>query len=97
MAVGNNLAINEKQRVELVDLLQRYLPETRVWAYGSCARLHSDLDLVVFALPQQSISVGELRAALDESDLPFRVDLHVWDELPERFKTQIEAEYVCLA
>lgn len=60
-----------------------------VWAYGSrvrhTARPHPDLDPVVFTSPAQRWSVGELKEALSESDLPFAVDLHVWDEVPERF------------
>ena len=38
--------------------------------------------------------MGHLREAFEESDLPFRVDLFVWDRIPEQFKAQIEAEHV---
>jgi hypothetical protein len=37
-----------------------------------------------------------LREALEESNLPFRVDLFAWDEVPESFKANIEKESVCL-
>jgi predicted nucleotidyltransferase len=71
-----------------------------VWAYGSrvrhTARPHPDLDPVVFTSPAQRWSVGELKEALSESDLPFAVDLHVWDEVPERFHEIIRKEYVVL-
>jgi len=71
-------------------LLNRYLPGTPVWVYGSRisgkSRPQSDLDMVVFTRPEQSLPVSELREALDESDLPFRVDLFVWDEIPEKFR-----------
>ena len=40
--------------------------------------------------------MAELREALEESDLPFRVDLFVWDEVPEGFRKRIEVEQVAL-
>ena len=50
----------------------------------------SDLDLVVFAAKEQSRQVSDLRESLEESDLPFRVDLFVWEELPDSFQKNIE-------
>ena len=72
-----------------------------VWAYGSrvkgTARPNSDLDLVVFTTPEQLPLVSELKDELAESsNIPFLVDLHVWDEIPERFREIIRKEYVVL-
>ena len=79
---------------EVVRLLQRYLPDTEVWAYGSrvkgAARPASDLDLVAFASAGQKEAVSRLREAFDESPLPFRVDLFVWDNVPKEFHRNIE-------
>ncbi|MCY4262084.1 MAG: nucleotidyltransferase domain-containing protein [Candidatus Dadabacteria bacterium] len=84
----------------LLDLLEKHLPNTRVWVYGSRARFtaqkNSDLDMVVFALSGQRRQVGDLREAFEESDLPFRVDLFVWDDVPERFRRKIESDHVTL-
>ena len=52
--------------------------------------------MVVFATPEQSSQVFALREAFEESNLPFRVDLFVWDDVPERFRKRIEAEHVVL-
>ncbi len=69
--------------------------------YGSrvkwTSRPQSDLDLVVFATPEQRRQVGDLREAFEESNLPFQVDLFVWDDVPESFRKLIEAEHVPLA
>jgi len=90
--------ITEEQRKILVGLLHRYLPDVEVWAYGSrvkwTARPNSDLDLVAFAAPELESQVGELKDALAESDLPFLVDLHTWDDIPKRFHEIIRKEYV---
>ena len=79
---------------EVARLLQRHLPDTEVWAYGSrvkgIARPASDLDLVTFASAGQQEAVSRLREAFDESSLPFRVDLFVWDKVPEEFRKNIE-------
>ena len=93
--------ITAEQRRTVLALLNRHLPDTATWVYGSrvkgTSRPASDLDLVVFAGPKQSARVAELRDAFEESDLPFRVDLFVWDEVPESFRKHIEAEHLLLA
>lgn len=90
--------LTTEQRNQLSTLLRRFLPGVAVWAYGSrvkrTARPNSDLDLVAFATPAQRSQVTDLKEALAESNLPFPVDLHVWDELPERFREIIRQEYV---
>ena len=92
--------ITAEQRKTVLALLARHLPNTTAWAYGSrvkwTSRPEFDLDLVVFAKPEQERRVSDLREAFDESNLPFRVDLFVWDAVPEQFRKQIEAEHVVL-
>ncbi len=98
MAIKNAIDISSEHKEILLSLLQTYLPNTKVWAYGSRvkwkARSNSDLDLVVFSEKQQALAVSDLKDALEESDLPFRVDLLVWDDIPEQFQTNIKAQYV---
>jgi uncharacterized protein len=97
---SNKIDLTASQREEITKLLKRYLPYTEVRAYGSrvkfCARPSSDLDLVVLAKPEQKMAVYELRGAFEESNLPFRVDLFIWDEVPEQFHNNIEKEHVVL-
>ena len=92
--------INAGQRKTILGLLGRYLPNTTAWVYGSrvkwTSRPQSDLDMVVFASPEQERQVFDLREAFEESNLPFRVDLFVWDSVPEQFQEQIDADHVVL-
>ncbi|MBL4885492.1 MAG: restriction endonuclease subunit S [Planctomycetaceae bacterium] len=92
--------ITTDQRQTLLSLLKKHLPNVTVWAYGSrvkwTARPDSDLDVVVFATPEQKDQVAHLKEAFDESDLPFRVDLFRWDEVPKSFHKNISAEKVVL-
>ena len=93
--------ITAEQRRKVLALLNRHLPDTTTWACGSrvkwTSRPESDLDLVVLARPEQSAQVAELREAFEESDLPFRVDLFVWDEVPGSFKKRIAGNHIVLA
>ncbi|MBN4079628.1 restriction endonuclease subunit S [bacterium AH-315-C08] len=92
--------ITTAQRKVLFTLLKRFLPNTTVWVYGSrvkwTARPQSDLDMVAFVTPEQKTQFENLKEAFEESDLPFRVDLFVWDDVPEQFHKNIEAEHVVL-
>ena len=100
MGLNRDCDIDAAQRKTVLALLERHLPNTAAWAYGSrakwTARPQSDLDMVVFASPEQNGQVSHLREAFEESNLPFRVDLFVWDAVPEKFRRQIEAEHVVL-
>ena len=100
MGLNRPIDITTDQRKTVLALLASHLPNTTAWVYGSrvkwTARPESDLDLVVFATPEQTGRVSNLREAFEESDLPFRVDLFVWAEVPEQFRKQIEAEHVVL-
>ena len=96
MGVDATIDITPEERQTVLALLQRHLPGTAAWVYGSRAKWTStpasDLDLVVFATPDQQPQVSDLREAFEESDLPFRVDLFVWDDVPESFRQRIDAD-----
>ena len=89
-----SIDLRADEHKEVARLLQHHLPDTEVWAYGSrvqgAARPASDLDLATFASAGQKEAVSRIREAFDESPLPFRVDLFVWDNVPEEFRKNIE-------
>ena len=87
------LDISHRDKEILSSLLEYYLPNTVVWAYGSRitgnTKPWSDLDLVVFTGEEQKYQLSLLKEALEESNLTFRVDLMEWNGLPENFKKNI--------
>ncbi len=101
MGIDFSIDITAGQRKDILALLERHLPDTKAWAYGSrvswTSRPQSDIDMVVFATPEQKRAVSDLREAFEESSLSFRVDLFVWDDVPGSFRKQIEREHVVLA
>ncbi|MDE2666436.1 MAG: restriction endonuclease subunit S [Acidobacteriota bacterium] len=100
MGLDRPIDITTDQRKTVMALLASHLPNTTAWVYGSRVKWtsspKSDLDLVVFATPEQTGQVSNLREAFEESNLPFRVDLFVWDDVPEQFRETIEMEHVVL-
>lgn len=101
MAVIPAIDLTTAQHRTVLTLLNSHLSNTTVWAHGSRVKWTShpasDLDLVAFTEPEQAARVAELREAFDESNLPFHVDLFVWNDVPESFRKRIEAEHVALA
>ena len=85
----------------LLELIKQYFPQTQIWAYGSrvngdCHEA-SDLDLVArnpAALDQSLPDLFDFQEALVESNLPIRVDVVDWAQIPESFQYEIERGYV---
>lgn len=85
-------------------LLRRHLPTHAVQAFGSRVtgwpggrgvKPHSDLDLAVSGRPDD-LALAMLRADLDDSDLPWRVDVCLLDDLPDTLRGLIRQQGVSL-
>lgn len=68
-------------------ILDHRLPSARVHMFGSRAtgraKPWSDLDLAIQAeQPISDLALAQARADFEESNLPFRVDLTLWNDLP---------------
>ena len=97
----DRLNLAPRHRRVLKTLLREHLPNTEVWAYGSRVngRGHegSDLDLVLRAPHLEKIPIEKLmdfEEAVRESTIPILVEARDWARLPERFRREIEREYV---
>lgn len=92
----NKIFIKPKHLAELREIFTQYIPNATVWAYGSRAQgdAHSgsDLDLAISSLEDENITLGELRAILIESTLPFLIDIFEFHRLPKSFQEEI-AQY----
>lgn len=98
------LKLSAKHLAELKKILEAYVPDEEVWAYGSrvngAAHEMSDLDLVVRHpedLNKSQISkIIDLKEALSNSNLPLIIDVHDWARLPESFHDNIKKNYFVL-
>jgi type I restriction enzyme S subunit len=78
------------------DILQRYVPDREVWAFGSrakwTAKEFSDLDIAIIGDTPLSIALtADLREAFQESALPFKVDIVDWANITPSFQQVIQA------
>lgn len=88
------LDLSAEQINELRRILGQRLPRHEVRAFGSRvtgrAKPHSDLDLVVMGeRAVDDLAWAELKADLEESNLPFHVDLVRWPDAPDSLRSSI--------
>ena len=94
------MMLNVKQEYlnELKNIFSNYCPKAEIWAYGS--RLtndcHSgrDLDLTVKTFNDENKYLYELKELLNDSDIPFLIDINIFDNLPQSFQDEILKNYV---
>ena len=82
-------------------ILAEHVPECEVRAFGSratwAAKDYSDLDLAILGKgPLDWTTLGRLKEAFEESDLPMRVDVLDWHAISEGFREVIEREHLVL-
>lgn len=91
-----NIFIEQRFLDELKGILEKTVPNTKIWAYGSridgTAHSGSDLDLAIVG--DGDISV--LKTAIEESNIPFLVDVVKFENLPESFQNEILKKYVVI-
>ncbi len=82
----------------ILQLIQQHLPQADVWAFGSrvtwTAKDYSDLDLVLKAQqPLPPKRFFQFQEALEESDLPIKVDVLDWHQISTEFRENIKKRY----
>ena len=81
-------------------IFEEYCPKAEIWAYGS--RVHgdshegSDLDMTVKSFNDPSKKLWELKELLEDSRIPFLMDISEFDKLPDYFQEEIKKNYVIL-
>ncbi len=82
----------------LNEIFNQYCPNAEIWAYGSRltndCHSGSDLDLVVKNFNDSSKNLYELNKLLNDSNIPFLIDLKEFDKLPQAFQDEIKKNYI---
>ena len=90
------LMVDHKHLSELKNIFQQIVPDAQVWAYGSrvdgTAHRGSDLDIAIVG----DGDIFALKTALQESNIPFLVDMVKFENLPESFQKEILKKYVVI-
>jgi predicted nucleotidyltransferase len=95
------IVIEPHQWRELSAILRNHLPGRRIFAFGSRAtrvrlKRFSDLDLAVDGSELTLRDAAMLDEALDESRLPFKVDVVCLEALTPEFRSRIEPDLILL-
>lgn len=84
----------------LTQIFNFYCPAAEIWAYGSRikndAHEGSDLDIVVKDFNSENKNIHELRKLITDSNIPFIVDIHEFQSLPEAFQKEILKNYIVI-
>lgn len=94
------LALSETQLQEVKTILASHTAGRGVLAFGSrvsrvqktIVKPFADLDLALIGLPLAAAELYLLRDAMSQSQLPFRVDICYWSDLPDSWKSQLVTE-----
>lgn len=92
------LNVKQEYLEELKEIFNKYCPKAEIWAYGSRLKgdCHSgsDLDLVVKNFNEEDKYLYELKELLNDSDIPFVIDIQEFGYLPKSFQQEIEKSYI---
>lgn len=93
----SNLFVDTKYLDVLINIFDEFCPESKILAYGSrisgSAHVGSDLDLTIKNFPTNKY-LFELKAKISESNIPFLVDINLYENLPQSFKEEIDKNNV---
>ncbi|MFA9488848.1 MULTISPECIES: nucleotidyltransferase family protein [unclassified Mannheimia] len=94
-----NLDITDKELEIVKSILNEFIPNYPVWAFGSrvkgTARQYSNLDLAIITeTPLSFLERDNLKEAFSESDLVWKVDIVDWATTSEEFRKIIQQKYV---
>lgn len=96
----DNIIIKPEYLDILINIFDKYCSNAEIWAYGSRvngdAHSGSDLDITVRDFHAPDKNIYELREIIRESNIPFIVDINLFDNLPDSFKSEIERNYVVI-
>jgi len=101
--MNDTLLLRDKDKLQLLQLLIKYLPNVTAWAYGSRvngnAHDTSDLDLVLRTpdlSPIPILALEDFLEAIQNSTIPILIEARDWARLPNSFQQEILKNYVVL-
>jgi len=93
-----DIVLTEDELRTVTQVLASLVPQHQAMAFGSrvCAsaeaavrKAHADLDIALVGPPLEPHDMFGLRDAFSESNLPFRVDISMHDDLPPQWRGSV--------
>ncbi len=99
--LAEQIAISVRHLRYLLEQIELYIPKATVWAFGSrikwSHRPESDLDLAILCDKETTRkALSRLNDALEESDMPFKMQILDFNRLPENMQENIKKNYLVL-
>lgn len=106
-AAASRMGVAERHLEAIVRLVEREIPECEVWVFGSRADGSSydgsDIDLAIRGSSRDGTDscvnwskIFDLQNGLDESDIPYMVDLMPWEALPSRIQGRAQEHHIVI-
>ena len=97
--MSSSLQISDQELAIVKTILQQYVTDIPVWAYGSrvkgTAKRYSDLDLaLVTKEPLTFLQLAKLENAFSDSELEWKVDIVDWASASDEFKQIVLQNYI---
>lgn len=84
----------------LKDVFNNYCPKAEIWAYGSRVKDQShdgsDIDMVVKSFNDETKNISELKQLLNDSNVPFLMDIAEFEYMPKYMQDEILKAYVVI-
>jgi len=86
--------MTEQDKQKLIEIITKHLPLAQVYLFGSRARndnsLRSDIDIAIDNKSKiDNLMLSNIREEIEESTIPFTVDIVDLNNISEDLKTQI--------
>ncbi len=82
----------------LMNIFNSYCPKAQIWAYGSrvknVSHSGSDLDLTIKSFNQEGKYLYELKELLNNSNIPFLIDINEFEKLSKSMQDEIKKNYI---
>lgn len=92
------LNLEQKYYDILVNIFNSYCSKAQIWAYGgrikNSSHSGSDLDLTVKSFNESGKYLYELKELLNNSDLPFLIDINEFENLSKDMQDEVNKNYV---
>ena len=86
--------VDEKYQKKLIEIIEKYIPECKIFLFGSraqqCNTESSDIDIAIdVGRELKSSLLGKIREEIEESTIPYFVDVVDVNNVSDKMKEQI--------
>ncbi len=96
--ISKKITVEPRYLKILNSIFSKHISNKLIWAFGSRVKgnstKRSDLDCVVF--DATDVEISNAKEAFDESNIPFILQLLIWEKIPDDFKKNIKQRYFIL-